>query len=176
MFGVWFKKVSIYLQRRMGCPNAVPMLRLPTGSLAAPVIVWWTQLGARAATADLRCCCLRDSLAACKHVGFVSNDPGAHGMNRWQTKQTERGKLMRRAVGMAKAKWQANKKPAEQSTASKHSRRILRPAQALKKQPADGRLCSKQQQPQTMSACLSPCREVGEYSGAGSQEGGCRPT
>ena len=46
------------------------------------------------------------------------------------------------------------------------------------KQPAVGRPHSQKQQPQTMSACLSSCSagRWGERSGAGSQEGGCRPT
>ena len=64
------------------------------------------------------------------------------------------------------------------AAAGKHSRRTLRPAQASKKQPADGRPRGKQQQPQTMSACLSPCSAGmwGECKGVCSQEGGLRPT
>ena len=53
------------------------------------------------------------------------------------------GKLLRRAVDMA---WQrrAGTQPAKQATAGEHSRRILRPAQASKKQrPPDGRPRSK---------------------------------
>ena len=71
------------------------------------------------------------------------DDPGAHGMNRGQTKMNRTGQeLMRRAVGMA---WQrrAGTQPAEQATAGGHSRRTLRPAQASKQQPAVGRPCSK---------------------------------
>ena len=65
------------------------------------------------------------SLQTCCNV-----DPGAHGMDRGQS-NTERGQMLRRAVGMA---WQrrAGTQPAEQGTAGRHSRRTLRPAQASK--------------------------------------------
>ena len=45
-------------------------------------------------------------------------------------KQNERGKMMRRAVGMAGKNVAAGTQPAEQATAGGHSQRILRPAQA----------------------------------------------
>ena len=83
-------------RRHLGCPNAVSMGRLPEGSLATPAMVCWTQLGARAATADPRCSCQRDSLAACKHVGYndesTNGDPGAHGNEQGKQAKLERGK------------------------------------------------------------------------------------
>jgi len=54
-------------------------------------------------------------------------------------KQMNGGKMLMRAVGMAGKEWQANKKPAEQGTAGRHSRQTLRPAQASKQTATDGR-------------------------------------
>ena len=146
-------------QRRMGCPNAVSMLRLPEGSLATPAMVYWTQLGAWAATADPRCCCLRDSLAACKRVGQQTtspdDDPGAHGMNRGKA-TLNRGKLLR-AVGMAGKEWQQahslQNKALQANTAGGLSARH-RPQRHNGQQLAG--LAAKQQLP-TKLAGLSPC-------------------
>ena len=80
----------------------------------------WT--GARAATAGPCCSCQRDSLAACKHVGFVIADPGAHGMNRGQTKmnggkQTEANERGRtdEGSGHGRQRVAAGTQPAEQA-------------------------------------------------------------
>ena len=55
-----------------------------------------------------------------------------------QKQMNERGKMLMRAVGMAGKGWQANKSLLN-SNCRQHSRQTLRPAQASKKQPADGR-------------------------------------
>ena len=103
-------------------------------------------------------------------------DPGAHGMNRGQSKMNG-ARTMRRAVGMA---WQrrAGTQPAEQATTGGHSRRILRPAQASRHTASSWPASQQKQQLPTMLAGLSPCSagRWGECSGAGSQEGGRRPT
>ena len=55
-----------------------------------------SKTGARAAAAGPCCSCQQDSSCSLQTV-----DPGAHGMNRGQS-NTERGQMIRRAVGMAK--------------------------------------------------------------------------
>ena len=109
-------------------------------------------------------------------------------MNRWQAdksemklngaKQTERGQMMRRAVGMAGKMAGRQTKPAEQGTAGEHSRRTLRSAQAS--QQTDGPqlagLAAKQQQLPQMMKSASRAGKWGEYRSAGPQGGGLRPT
>ena len=142
-------------QRRMGCPNAVPMVRLPTGSLAAPVMVWWI-IPRAGRHCRPRCCCQRDSLAACKQDASKHGEPGAHGMNRGQSKMNG-GKLLRRAVGMA---WQrrAGTQPAEQGHCRRTQPVDSPPGSGLKKHNSQqmAGLAAKQQ-PQTTLAGLSPC-------------------
>ena len=102
-------------------------------------------------------------------------DPGAHGMNRGQSKMNG-GKMLRRAVGMT---WQrrAGTQPAEQATAGGHSRRTLPPAQASRNNSQQLAGLAAKQQPQ-MLAGLSPCSagRWRECDGTGTQEGGLRPT
>ena len=109
------------------------------------------------------------------------DDPGAHGMDRGHTKQNERGQELVKGSGhgmaeMAGKGWTGTQ-PAEQAlqanTAGGLSARH-RP-QNYSQQLAG--LAAKQW-PQTKLACLSPCSagRWGECNGAGSQEGGCRPT
>ena len=78
----------------------------------------WT--GARAATAGPCCSCQRDSLAACKHVGFVDKllaltDPGAHGNEQGQANKSEldggkakleRGQELVKGSGHGRQRWQ----------------------------------------------------------------------
>ena len=97
----------------------------------------------------------------------LNDDPGAHGMtdgkqstmNRsknWTgAKQTERGHMLMRAVGMA-GKMQGKQEACRTGTAGRHSQRTLRTAQASKHTATDGRPCSKQTAADDVG--LSPCR------------------
>ena len=107
-----------------------------------------------------------------------NDDPGAHGHEQG-AKQHERGKLLRRAVGMAWQRRAGKHSPQDKAAAGKHSRQTMQPAQALKQNNSQqmAGLAAKQQ-PQTTLAGLSPCsagwwRECG---GAGHSEGGLGPT
>ena len=130
--------------------------------------------GARAASAGPCCICQRDSLAACKLMKH--DDPGAHGMNRDQSTMNG-GKLLRRAVGMAKVTRQAHSLQNQAAAGTQPA--DSPPGSGLKTHNSQqlAGLAAKQW-PQTKLACLSPCSagRWGECSGAGSQEGGCRPT
>ena len=123
--------------------------------------------GARAATAGPCCSCQRDSSRSLQTCWFDTLMILAHmDMNRAkQSRMTGRGKNVEGSGhDMAKVARQAHSLQ-NKTAAGKHSRWTLRPAQASKKQPADGRPRSKQQQPQTMSACLSPC-SAGKWGSA----------
>ena len=100
------------------------------------------------------------------------DDPGAHGNDRGKhnelngAKQLDGGKLLR-AVGMAGKVGTAGKtQPAEQALQANTAGGLSARHKPQNKQPADGRPCSKQQQPQTMSASLSPC-SAGKWGSAG---------
>ena len=114
---------------------------------------------------------------------------GASKMNRTGASKLERVQTDEKGSGNGRQR-QAGTQPAEQN----HCRQT-QPAEqgnCRRTQPADSpsgtglktnghswpALQQKQQQPQTMSACLSPCSagKWGECSRAGIQKGGCRPT
>ena len=144
-----------------------------------------TGTGARAATAGPCCSCQQDSSRSLQTAGpnmtILAHMEGT-GAN--EAKQNELdggkanlngGKNSMRAVGMAGKGWQANTKPAEQGTEGRHSRQILRPAQASKQTATDGRPRSETTAADHVG---SPSVQLGggECSGTGSHEGGCRPT
>ena len=134
----------------------------------------WT--GARAATAGPCCSCQQDSLAACKHV--VTMMILAH-MEGTGAKQNELngGKNVEEGSGYGRQRVDRHT-ACRTGTAGKHSRRALRPAQASKQMASSWPASQQKQQLPTKLACLSPCSagRWGECSGAGSQEGGRRPT
>ena len=145
------------------------------GSPCSTVNGGWMQCGARAATADPRCSCQRDS----PYNSHDDDDPGAHGHGQVGAKQNERGQTMRWAVGMAWQRRAGTQSPQNKAAAGGHSRRTICPAQASKKQNSQqlAGLAAKQQLP-TKLAGLSLCsagwwRECG---GAGHSTGGLRPT
>ena len=87
--------------------------------------------GARAATAGPCCSCQQDSLAACKLV-VQHDDPGAHGMNRGQSKMNG-GKNVEKGSGHGMAK-------ASRHTAcrTRHCRQTQPAEQALQADTASG--------------------------------------
>ena len=107
-----------------------------------------------------------------------NNDPGAHGMNRGKAKQTGWGQTVVKGSvhGMAKASRHT-------ACRTNHCRRTWPadspPGTGLKKQTASRWPASQRNNSCQMTLVgLSPCSagRWGECSGAGSQEGGCRPT
>ena len=121
--------------------------------------------GARAATAGPCCSCQRDSSRSLQTC-CLTDDPGAHGRNRGQTKQNDwtGARTLRRAVGMAKA---------SRHTACRFSARHW----PQDTQPAVGRSRSETTAADKVGRPFAvQCRLMGECSGAGSQEGWCRPT
>ena len=118
----------------------------------------WT--GTRAATAGPCSSCQQDSLAACKHV--ACNDPGAHGMNRGQSKMNggkndEKGS----GHGMAKASRHTacRTRPLQADTAGRRSARH-RPQRNNGHQMAG--LAAKQQLPDDVGRPLAvQCRLMG---------------
>ena len=132
--------------------------------------------GARAATAGPCCSCQQDSPCS------SHDDPGAHGNEQGAWKcRTEPGQKMMRAAGMAWQRWAGKHSLQSKAVAGKHSRRTIRPAQALKKQQLQTirPVQASQQNSQPMKlAGLLPCsagwwRECG---GAGHSKGGLGPT
>ena len=125
------------------------------------------QCGARAATADPRCSCQRDS------PYNLNDDPGAHGNEQGAKQSKMNGGKNVEGSGHDMAKVAAGKQSLQNKAATgKHSRQMVCPAQASKKNNSQqlAGLAAKQQ-PQ-MLAGLSPCsagrwRECG---GAGHSE------
>ena len=134
-------------------------------------------------------------LAACKLLALSDNklpaltddDPGAHGNEQGASKEAKwndggkaklNGGKMLMGSGHGRQRWQANKQPAEQGTAGRHSRQTLRPAQASKQTATDGRPRSENNSCRSRWPASRRAVQVsgGECSGTGSHEGGCRPT
>ena len=93
------------------------------------------------------------------------DDPGAHGMNRGQSKMNRTGQTMRRAVGMAWQRRAGTHSLQNKAAAGEQSRRTICPAQASQKQqPAVGRPLAVQ------------CRLVEGVLWCWHSRGGLRPT
>ena len=89
---------------------------------------------------------------------------------------TEREQDVEMGSGDGRQRWQANKQPAEQGTAGRHSRRTLRSAQASKNHTAHSWPALQQKQPLQMTSASHRAGKWGECKDVGTQEGGLRPT
>ena len=112
----------------MGCANAVSWRGCLQGSPCSTVSGGWMQYGARAANADPVVAANWTVLAACKLL--ACDDPGAHGNEQVGAKQNEWG-LVNMGSGHGMAKVAGKQSPQNKAVAGQHSRRTIRPAQAL---------------------------------------------
>ena len=96
----------------------------------------------------------------------TSNDPGAHGRNRWKANKANEwgqsklngGKNVEKGSGHGRQSWQqANKKPAEQALQANTASGFSARHRPQNKRPQLDGLAAKTQQLTTMLAGLSPC-------------------